>query len=154
VIKTNPNIKRKLFSLCEEYANEKIKIAQEAIDNAQRSANEETKSSSGDKYETGRSMMQLEIEKYSAQLAEGINLKKTLNQLNCEKSNQTVQAGSLVCTNNGNFFISISAGKLTIEGIDYMAISFSSPIGQELYNKQINAEFNFRSKSYKIDSII
>ena len=139
--------------MCEEYVTNKINIAQEAIDNAQKSANEETKSSAGDKYETGRSMLQLDIEKYSAQLHEGMILKKTLNQINYKKTYQNVQSGSLVCTTNGNFFIAIGAGKMSIEGIDYMAISFSSPIGQELYNKSINDEISFRNKKYKIISI-
>ena len=147
-------IKIKLFSLCEEYVNDKIKIAQEAIDNVQRSANEETKSSSGDKYETGRSMMQLEIEKYSTQLSEGMNLKKALNQINCKKTYQSVHPGSLVCTNHGNFVIAVSAGKLSVEGIDYIAVSLSSPIGQALYNKNVNDEITFRDKIYIVNSII
>lgn len=146
-------IKRKLFMLCEEYVNEKISIAQEAIDNAQSSANEETKSSSGDKYETGRSMMQLEIEKYSTQLREGIKLKKVLAQINVDKDYQTVQLGSLVTTNNGSYFISISAGKLNLEGVDYLAISFSSPIGQILAGKEVNDAFDFRKKSFVITSV-
>lgn len=146
-------IKRKLFSLCEEYVNEKINIAHEAIDNAQSSANEETKSSSGDKYETGRSMMQLEIEKYSTQISEGIKLKKVLAQINVNKVYQTVQLGSLVITNNGNYFISISAGKLTFEGTDYLAISFSSPIGQILAGKKANDKFDFRGKNFVITSV-
>ena len=137
-------VKRKLFSHCENYVNQKIKVAQEAIDNAQKSANKETKSSSGDKYETGRSMMQLEIEKYSAQLNEGLNLKKALCQTDFEKIYSMVQTGSLVLTNHGNFFISIGVGKLTIGETDYMAISFSSPIGQILFKKKIDDEFNFR----------
>lgn len=146
-------IKRKLFSLCAEYVNEKINIAHEAIDNAQSSANEETKSSSGDKYETGRSMMQLEIEKYSTQLNENIKLKKILAQINVDKLYQTVQLGSLVVTNNGNYFISISAGKLNLEGIEYLAISFSSPIGQILAGKKANEQFEFRGKNFEIKTV-
>jgi len=98
-------------------------------------------------------MMQLEIEKLSTQLAEGLKLKKTLSQINKEGIYQTVQPGSIVYTNNGNFFISISAGKLSIEGTDFMAISFSSPIGQELFNKKENDEFEFRGKKFIIESL-
>lgn len=146
-------IKKQLFSLCEEYVDNIIDTAQEAIDIAQNSANEETKSSSGDKYETGRSMMQLEIEKLSSQLAEGLKLKKTLAQINKDRISPIVQPGSIVYTNNGNFFISISAGKLNIDGTDFMAISYSSPIGQELFNKKVNDEFEFRGKKFIIESL-
>lgn len=143
-------IKKQLFVLCENYAGEKIKAAQEAIDNAQKSANKETKSSSGDKYETGRSMMQLEIEKYSAQLKDGLLLKKALSGIDVNKKYDTVQTGSLVETNNGNFFLSISAGKLKIDEIEYMAISFSSPIGQVLFGKKDKDKFDFRGKKFLI----
>ncbi len=147
------SLKRKLFSLCEEYVNQKIESAQEAIDNAQNSANEETRSSSGDKYETGRSMMQLEIEKYSSQLEEGLKLKKTLSQISIEKSFESVIPGSLVITNNGNYFIAISAGKVTLKNIDYFSISIASPLGQALYNKSVKDEISFRDKIYKIEAI-
>jgi transcription elongation GreA/GreB family factor len=147
------SLKRKLFSFCEDYVNQKIESAQEAIDNAQDSANEETKSSSGDKYETGRSMMQLEIEKYASQLEEGLKLKKALNQINIEKQSKFVIPGSLVITNNGNYFISISAGKLVLKSIEYISISISSPLGQSLYNKSENDEIIFRDKVYKIEAI-
>jgi hypothetical protein len=153
-MKNQLELKRKLFSLCEDYVNKIIQAAQEAIDNTQKSANKETKSSSGDKYETGRSMMQLEIEKYSAQLNDGLNLKKALSQIDCEKPYTTVQSGSLILTNQGNFFISISAGKLTVDNKEYMAISYSSPIGQLLFNKKGKDNFNFRGKPYTIISVI
>ena len=146
-------IKLKLAELCSKYVDEKINTAEEAINSAQESANEETKSSSGDKYETGRSMMQLEIEKYSSQLEEGLKLKKTLNQISLEKQSKSVVPGSLVITNNGNYFISISAGKLVFEGVDYFSISSASPLGQSLNSRSVKDEINFRDKVYKIEAI-
>jgi sortase (surface protein transpeptidase) len=56
-------LKTRLHSLCVSYVGQRIETAQRAIAIAQASANEETKSSAGDKYETGRAMAQLEIEK-------------------------------------------------------------------------------------------
>jgi hypothetical protein len=56
-------LKTKLLTLCIKYVDDRISATQQAIQSAQASANEETKSSSGDKYETGRAMAQLEIEK-------------------------------------------------------------------------------------------
>ena len=153
-MKSKIEIKRKLVSLCEEYVTNKITLAQEAVDNAQTSANKESKCSAGDKYETGRAMLHLDVIKYSAQLHEGLKLKKTLHQIDYEKTNQKVQSGSLVCTSNGNFLIMIGAGKFSLGGIDYTTISFSSPIGQELFNKRVGDKINFRNKTYLINSII
>ena len=150
----NIDIKKELFALCENYVDEKIKAAQEAIDTAQKSANKETKSSSGDKYETGRSMMQLEIEKYSAQLNDGLNLKKALTQINITKKFDTVQSGSLVITNEGNYFIAVSAGKLILDNTTYFSISYSSPIGQALFNKKVNDFIEFWDKKFIIKDIV
>ena len=148
------NIKDVLFSKCEEYVNAKINSAQEAINNAQKSANTETKSSAGDKYETGRSMMQLEILKYSAQLNEGLNLRKILNKINHHKKYEKVQTGSLVYTTNGIFFIAIGAGSFNVNRKEYITISFSSPLAQALYQKKENDKIQFRNREYIIKSII
>ena len=153
-MKEKLEIKKQLFNLCENYVNTKITTAQEAIDNAQKSANKETKSSSGDKYETGRSMMQLEIEKYSTQLKDGLNLKKALSSIDVEKKHESVQTGSVVITNQGNYFLSISAGKLLLDKIEYFAISYSSPIGQAVFGKKVKDEFEFRGKKFLIGNII
>jgi len=153
-VKNKTEIKRKLVSLCEEYVNNKISVAQEAVDTAQSSANKESKCSAGDKYETGRAMLHLDVIKYSAQLHEGLKLKKTLHQIDYEKENQKVQSGSLVYTSNGIFFIMIGAGKFSINEINYTTISFSSPIGQALFNKSSGEKINFRNKTYIINSIV
>jgi hypothetical protein len=140
--------------LCEEYVKNKISIAEEAVNNAQNAANKESKCSAGDKYETGRAMLHLDVIKYSAQLHEGIKLKKILNQIDYEKTYENVQSGSLVYTSNGIYFILIGAGKFNIDGIDYTTVSFSSPIGQELFNKTAGDRINFRNKIYDINSIL
>jgi hypothetical protein len=69
------DIKIKLYQYCVEFIDKRIAGAREAIQIAQDSANEETKSSAGDKYETGRAMAQLEIEKNTTQLEEALKQK-------------------------------------------------------------------------------
>ena len=66
-------IKQTLYNFCVTYINQRMATAQQAIHTAQASANEETKSSAGDKYETGRAMMQLEIEKIVRSLLSLLN---------------------------------------------------------------------------------
>jgi hypothetical protein len=68
------NLKKDLYTLCVNYAKTRIETAKQAIDDAQQSANEETKSSAGDKYETGREMMQQETDRNQAQLNEANKL--------------------------------------------------------------------------------
>ena len=58
-----------------ETANRDIQLAKESRDN-------ETKSTAGDKYETGRAMVQFELEKNKVQLNKAIQLKNELSQIN------------------------------------------------------------------------
>jgi len=146
-------VKQQLFSLCLSYIEQRIETARQAIEIAQASANEETKSSAGDKYETGRAMMQLEIEKNSIQLSEAQKLKQALNQINPEKSSATVQLGSIVFTNHGNFYIAISAGQLKVDNEFYFAIAPTSPIGLKLSGLAENAAFTFNSRTYTIHKV-
>lgn len=121
---------------------------------AQESANAEGKSSAGDKYETGRAMAQLERDRHAQLLAEAQKLEGELNRLNVEKNYVTVQPGSLVTTNRGLFFISISAGKLTLDGVDYFAVSPASPIATALAGRKAGEMVTFNKQSYQLRSVV
>ena len=149
-----PSIKQQLHALCLAYIEERIKGANQAIQFAQDAANEETKSSSGDKYETGRAMAQLEIEKINTQLNEAKKLKQNLLQPENTTASEKVQPGSLVITNQGKFYISIPAGQLIINKEIYFAISPSSPIGHELLYLTTGDRFTFNKKEFIIQQIL
>jgi hypothetical protein len=139
-----------LYDLCQRYLATRILNAQQAIAAAQEAANNETKSSSGDKYETGRAMMQLEIEKDSAQLSESVKLKYALDQIRLEPVATTVQAGSLVVTNVATFFIAISVGKLSLHGNTYLAISPASPMGRKLIGLKVGDSLTLNGQTHLI----
>lgn len=147
-------IKIQLYSKCLKYVEQRIENAQLAIDNATDSGNDETKSSAGDKHETGRAMAQLEQEKSGKQLHEALELKKMLNKISVDQESKMVSLGSLVITNNGNFYISISIGKIIVDNITYYAISPVTPVATLLMGNKKNDTFNFNSQSYIIENIL
>ena len=138
------------MALCQAYVQQRMDTAKQAMEAAQESANSESKSSAGDKYETGRAMAQLERDRHAQLLAEAMKLNQELTRLNVEKEYTTVQPGSLVMTNRGAFFISISAGKLTLNGIEYFAISPASPIGTVLAGRKTGESVTFNKMSYQV----
>ncbi|SKC82653.1 hypothetical protein [Ohtaekwangia koreensis] len=146
-------LKSKLYKLCHAYVDQRIETTQKAMEALQVSADEETKSSVGDKYETGRAMMQLEMEKYSVQLNEAVKLKQTISQMETVVQTDVVQPGCLVRTNQGNFYISISAGLLKVNDESFFAISTASPIGTKLLGLKVKDTFNFNNKVYEIQRI-
>jgi len=146
-------IKDELFKHCLHYVEECINTAQIAIEDAQSSANDDTKSSAGDKFETGREMMQQEIDRNRKQLEEAKKMRLALEQIENHQVSEIVHSGSLVITNFGKFYISISRGQIQVDGINYFAISAISPIGLKLMRQKIGYEFDFNGKPFVIESI-
>lgn len=144
------NTKQQLLLLCKDFIEARVNNCQSAIDAANNSINEETKSSAGDKYETSREMMTQEIINNSAQLAEAIKQKQLLSQISIDKKLETIQVGSLVTTNHEKFFIAISAGLLKLNNETYLAISPSSPLGRNLIDKKKGDSVSFNNKLYSI----
>lgn len=142
--------KQKLYSECVSYVEAKIEQTTIAIDELQRAANLETKSSMGDKYESGRAAIQLEMEKYSQQLNENYNLKKVLYQINAAKVYDSIQPGCVVYTNNDNYFVAINAGEVETGGNKFRTISLASPLGKELHKRKAGDNFTFRNKVFEI----
>ena len=147
-------VKQQLYEKCLEYVNVRIVTSENAIKSARESANNDTKSSAGDKYETGRAMMQQEIDNNQMQLNEARKLKAVLDHINPDKQTDTVQNGSLVKTNKGNFYIAISAGQLNIDETLYFAISSASPIGSKLLRLQAGSDLNFNGKDFKLLEVL
>ena len=145
--------KTALYKHCQSLVQQKLDEAEAAMRAAQAAANEETKSSAGDKYETGRAMMHLEKEKLASQHAEALKLKKVLDQINPDRRTEKVALGSLVQTNIGWFFIAVGLGQVKVEGQTYFLISPAAPIGRLLWKKSVDESFTFNGKEVVIKGI-
>ena len=58
--------------------------------------------------------------------------------------------GSLIETNNGNYYISIGWGRIQIENENYFVVSLGSPIGRMLQYQKKGSRFKFRNIDYSI----
>lgn len=146
-------IKERLLAACEQYVQTRIATARQAMEAAQTSANEETKSSAGDKYETDRAMAQLERDRHAQLLAEALRLQQDLNRLDITQTYKFVQPGSLVETDKGWYFISIGAGKLTLNGRLYVAVSPASPLALAFVGKHVGEVVRFNQTTYRLLSV-
>lgn len=145
--------KHELLAHCHAFIDERIKSIRSAMADAQDSANDEVKSSAGDKYETGRAMMQIEIEQNATQLAEANKQKGVLNQINPTMLTDFVLTGNLVITNNGNFFIAISVGQVKLDGDVFLVVSAQSPVGSKLMGAKVGDKISFANKHYTVQQI-
>lgn len=146
-------LRSKLFEYCLQVVEERIKRMQLEIRQLQLSANTETKSSAGDKYETGRAMTQLEIERSTQQLAEVEKLHRRLQGLRTAQITNAVVPGSMVTTTKGVFFISISLGQIEYDHTKYFCISADAPIAKALMGRGAGEKVSFQGKTYFILSI-
>ena len=143
-------IKRKLYDHCVSHINEKIAALDQEMRSIQSSASEETKSSAGDKYETGRAMLMLENEKLASQRDEAYKMQRLLSGIDPNKSSESVELGSLIETKQALYFISIGFGKIELDGQIIFAVSPASPIGAALNSKKVGEEIEFNGRQSRI----
>lgn len=146
-------IKEQIFEQIIELLNLRIDAAHQAIVSAKESRDNETKSSVGDKYETSRTLMQLEVEKNRVQLTKTEMLKSQLLKINLRKKFETITFGSLVITTQNNYFISAAIGKIEVENQNYFCISLAAPIGKLLHSKKVGDSFSFQGNNIEITEI-
>ena len=146
-------LKETLFKHCQS----QLAVRRSAVDNILKnvaiSLKEETKSSAGDKHETGRAMLQLERENAGKQLAEIEKLEAILNRVPKKISSGPLHLGSVVMTSQHHYFISIPVGEIKIGEDVFYAIGVQSPIGQLLLGKQEGDEVRFRESVLTIHTI-
>ena len=143
-------IKQKLVTACRDYVEERITRIHTAVADLEDALKLETKCSMGDKYETGRAMLHLEFEKLSGQLEQYSRLKKTLNLIKDKQTSIKAGFGSVVSTSKVNYFISIPAGEVEIDGEKFYAVGAGSPIAQAMTGKTEGEDFTFNGTQNKI----
>lgn len=146
-------IKETLIRKCVDFASERKSHIDFQMKEIKEALFEESKSSAGDKHETGRAMLQLEREKVGNQFYEVEDMFGTLNKIDVSMPSLVVHLGSIVYTSQANYFIAISSGKLDVNGEIFYAISSSTPIGKLLMSKSEGQEICFRDQKFTIQKI-
>ncbi|UFH33207.1 GreA/GreB family elongation factor [Chryseobacterium sp. C-71] len=143
--------KENILQILKDKISEKIKTFENLIAETRASSND-TKSSMGDKYETGREMLQQEINNIQRQLNETLNQQNFVKKLNTEVCTK-VQNGALVKTDKGFFYISVSSGEIVFEGKKIMTISSESPLAKAMFGKKIAETFIINNVNQVIEEI-
>lgn len=117
-----------------------------------RASNNDTKSSMGDKYETGREMLQQEINNLQRQLNEVLNQQGILQKITSDPSDK-VQNGALVKTNKGLFYVSASMGEFLFDNQKIMTVSAESPLVKAMFGKKMGERFTINNIDQHIEHI-
>lgn len=147
-------LKEKAYLFCQSFIEDRIARIHNNIFSIQESLSTETKSSAGDKHETGRAMLQLEREKLGVQLAEAESTKQILFKVNIDAQSDTIRLGSIVKTSNAIYFVAISAGEFTTSKTTVFCISIQTPIAKLLLGKAIGESAIFNGNEITILEIV
>ena len=145
--------KSELIKLINQKLSEKIENFEKLIAETRASSND-TKSSMGDKYETGREMLQQEINNLQVQLNEVLKqqdfLKTSFDKLRMTKKFDKAEKGAIVKTEKGLFFISVSLGEINFDNQKIICISPESPLAKAMNGKQKGDVFSLNNINQKI----
>jgi transcription elongation GreA/GreB family factor len=133
--------------------DQKLQEAQASIATMQASLGNETKSTAGDKYETGRAMVQIELQKLADQRDKIDVQLQTLAKVDLQKASPKVEFGSLVETDKERYFVAIGLGKIEVDGGICYVISLDSPIGKTLQGKKAGDSLNFQGREIVVRSV-
>lgn len=147
------DLRTELVESCKKYLQNKIEVVKKAMDGLKDDLENESKSSAGDKYETGREMINIEWNKLTVQLNEYDRLSQILNRIKEYRPNGNVILGSVVITDTANYFISIPAGEIESGKEKFYAVGTQAPIAQMLIGKKVGDAVTFNEREFTIREI-
>ena len=146
-------LKFELQQQCKDLVNERYERIQKTISGIEESLKSEDKCTSGDKHHTGRAMLHIERENAGNQLREIVKVLQQVDKVDISTTSKVIRLGSIIETNQANFFMSISVGKLEVNRVYYLGVAPNSPIGMNLLGKTEGEQFSFNSRVYKIEKV-
>ncbi|MBW8523572.1 hypothetical protein K0U91_12410 [Chryseobacterium chendengshani] len=143
--------KKEILQILKDKISTKIQTFENLINETRASSND-TKSSMGDKYETGREMLQQEINNIQRQLNETLIQQNVLQKLNTETCTK-VQTGALVETDKGWFYISVSSGEIIFEDRKIITVSNESPLAKAMTGLVSGQIFSINNTDYSVKNM-
>jgi len=143
-------LKNQLIMVSKNMLLERMDAHQNLLKSLRDSAKTDTKSTAGDKHETFKAQMHLEQEKLEHQGSEMLKQLSVVQQINCI-INQKITQGSVIFTNQGNFFIGLPLGAITIGVETFFSLSAKAPIIAP-FIKNFSETIEFNGKNYEIAS--
>ena len=137
-----------------ESIQEQLDVLSNQIRELTLDAQNDAKSSAGDKHETALSMMHLEQEKLNVKFAQLLDTKQKVLTLPTEKMINKVVEGSLVITKNVILYVSVAWPAIKCENKSILCLSKDAPLMQVLQNQIVGSKVLFNSNTFEIIDIL
>jgi hypothetical protein len=145
--------KQKTHNYYLQLVQDRIDIFRDMIEALTEDSKNDAKGSAGDKHETALSMMHIEQEKLNHKLKEVIAQKAILDKIDSSTIAKTIIVGSLIKANGIYLYLSAALPKIAIEGINVIALSPQSPLGNKLIGNAVGFSFEINGTKYLIENI-
>lgn len=152
-LKKKMTFKEKIQAYYLQMVQDRIDVFKDMISALTEDAKNDAKGSAGDKHETALSMMHIEQEKLSHKLKEAIAQKAILDKIDASRTTENISVGSLVKANGIYLYLSVALPKISIEGINVIALSPQSPLGSHLMGNKAGFQFEINKTHYTIESV-
>jgi hypothetical protein len=146
-------LKQKIHKYYLQLVQDKIDVFRDMIVALTEDSKNDAKGSAGDKHETALSMMHIEQEKLNTKLKEALTQKGVLDKIDSFIMAQNIIVGSLVKANGIYLYLSLALPKINIDGINVIALSPQSPLGNKLMGNRVGFIFEINGTTYVIDSV-
>lgn len=146
--------KQKIYQHYLQLIQDKIDVFKDMIHALTEDSKNDAKGSAGDKHETALSMMHIEQEKLNSKLKEVLTQKAVLDKIDSNTIADIVILGSLVKANGIYLYLSLALPKINIDGINVIALSPQSPLGNKLMGNKIGFSFDINTTKYTIENVM
>jgi hypothetical protein len=145
--------KQKIYQQYHQLVQDRIDVFKDMIVALTEDSKNDAKGSAGDKHETALSMMHLEQEKLNMKLKEVLTQKAVLDKIDASIVAETIVLGSLVKANGIYLYLSLALPKINVDGVNVIALSPQSPLGNKLMGNKIGFTFEINTTKYLIEEI-
>ena len=147
-------LKQKIHQHYQQLVQDRIDVFRDMIVALTEDSKNDAKGSAGDKHETALSMMHIEQEKFNTKLKEVLAQKAVLDKLDSSVVAETIILGSLVKANGIYLYLSLALPKINVDGINVIALSPQSPLGNKLMGNKVGFTFEINETKYLVEELL
>jgi hypothetical protein len=144
-------LKNRLVTECIKAQQKTVNSSKSAMDETQQALNDYGPNK--DRYDSFRDQLIGRRDMFSLQYSKAHTELSVMSRINPKSINKIAEFGAVIITDVSRFFISISDGKIEIDGHTYYAISPMVPLFKAMEGKKKGDTFEFNGKKQVIKDL-
>ena len=151
IIDEHTDLKKKLIEACKQTQKKVVDSAKDAMSDTQQALNEYGPNK--DRYDSFRDQIIGRRDMFTGQYQKALAEYNVLGKIDPKTLNECAEFGAIIITDMCRFFISISAGKVEVDGEQYYAISPNVPLFKAMEGLKKKDEFEFNCQKQHIKEL-